>query len=74
MSVDYALLERARLQAAKKLPEDERLRAVATKRFAPFMAVFRSCSLTRIAEWRPVDKDDYGKKLAAALGIESGAK
>jgi len=69
MSIDYAILERARLQAAKKLPANAALMALAKRRFAPFFETFRGSSLTRIREWNLVDKEDYQKKLAVAIGV-----
>ncbi len=70
MSVDYAILERARLQAQKKLPADEESMQLARKRFEPFFKTFNSCGLTRIREWTVIDKKEYRQALAAALGVE----
>ena len=64
MSVDYAIVERAR-GAADKPP----LGPVAARRFEPFMETLQSCDLTRIREWDALDKAEYGKQLAEALGI-----
>lgn len=69
MSVDYAIVERARLMAAGKLPADADFKSMAVRRFPLFIKTFRASSLTRVREWSAVDKDDYAKKLAAALGI-----
>jgi len=69
MSVDYAILERTRLQVTDKLPASVELRSLAARRFGPFMEVFRASTLTRVREWNNVDKDDYRRKLAEALGI-----
>jgi len=69
MSVDYAILERARLQAANKLPANEQLKRLATERFEPFIATLRTSGVTRINEWSPLNLDDYRQKLAAALGL-----
>ncbi len=75
MSVDYAILERTRLQAAKKLPENAELQAIAAKRFAPFFETFNASPLSRIREWDVVNKADYRKKLANALkGLPAGKK
>ena len=70
MSVDYAILERARLQAAKKLPANAALRTLAAARFGPFIEVLNSSSLTRIREWTSLDKNDYRRGLAEALELK----
>ena len=64
MSVDYAILERART-APDKLP----LGPLAKKRFQPFIDMIPSAGVTRLNEWSPFNLDDYRSKLAAALGI-----
>ncbi len=66
MSVDYAILERARRPAA-----EARLKTLASARFGPFFEVLEPSGLTRIEEWRPLDVADYRKKLGAALGLEA---
>jgi len=70
MSVDYAILERARLQKANKLPPNARSQALAEARFEPFFAVLASSGLVRLQEWKTVDVAEYRKKLAAALGLK----
>jgi len=70
MSVDYAILERIRLQAAKKLPANTELHTVAKRRFEPFFETFGASPLTHIREWDRIDKDDYRKKLAEAVSSE----
>ncbi len=70
MSIDYAILERARLQAAKKLPANARLKALAVARFGPFFEVLGPSGLTRIREWDALDVNDYRRKLRGALGLE----
>lgn len=67
MSVDYAILERARLQADQKLPANAKLKALAAARFEPFFEVLGPSGLTRIEEWRPLDVDAYRKGLGEAL-------
>lgn len=69
MSVDYAILERARLLAGKGELDKTLLGPPAVRRFEPFMKTFTSCDLTRIMEWQAIDKADYRAKLAAALGL-----
>jgi len=59
MSVDYAIAEQARGQRA--------LIALAQSRFPAFMQTFERSKLTRIREWRDVDKADYRKTLEAEI-------
>jgi len=74
MSVDYAIVEQGR--AAMKTPEQKRSpeqRAaieLARRRFKPFMQTMSSSPLTRIREWKNLDKGQYRKGLATELGIE----
>jgi len=70
MSVDYAILERARLQAAAKGPGDTPLVDLARKRFQPFFATLAASGLTRIREWTVLDLPDYRSKLGATLKVE----
>jgi hypothetical protein len=70
MSVDYAILERARAAAGKGQLEKSPLKPLAARRFQPFCETLKSCALTRIMEWQRIDKADYCGKLAAALGLE----
>jgi hypothetical protein len=65
MSIDYAILERARLQPAGKL------KALAAERFKPFFGVLGSSGLTRLREGAPLDVGDYRRKLGAALRLET---
>ena len=73
MSVDYVIAEQAR--AAMKTADNKRtaqqreLIALARNRFAAFMQTFERSKLTRIREWKDVDKADYRKTLAADLGL-----
>jgi len=69
MSVDYAILERARTQASQGHAGKPPLGPLAARRFEPFMETLQSCDLTRIKEWQTIDKADYRKKLGAALGL-----
>ncbi len=70
MSVDYAILERARALAAKNALDGSTLAPLAARRFRPFADTLKSCDLTRLMEWQAVHKADYLGKLAAALGIK----
>jgi len=67
MSVDYAILERARLQATGKLPAKAEFRSLAAKRFEPFFEVLDSSRLSRVREWTVLDKEAYRKDLAGSL-------
>ena len=73
MSVDYTIVEQAR--AAVKTAGDKRtaaqdaLIALARKRFAPFIQTLAVSPITRIHEWKDLDKAEYRKTLAADLGI-----
>ncbi len=71
MSVDYAIVERARRQKGGKLPANGALLKLAAARFEPFLGMLESCPITRIREWTVLDKADYRQKLAATLGIEA---
>jgi len=70
MSVDYAIVERARLQAAQGQRDKPPLGPLAARRFKPFVDTLDSSDLTRLMEWQALDKADYRAKLAAALGLE----
>ncbi|NLF09938.1 MAG: DUF4838 domain-containing protein [Pirellulaceae bacterium] len=69
MSVDYAILERGRLQAAEKLPLNERFAALAAARFGPFFETLDRSALTRLHEWKLLDKKAYRRELADNLGL-----
>ena len=69
MSVDFAILERARLQAAKRLPANDALKTLAVKRFPLFFKTFEASAVTRLREWSNVDKAEYRSTLGKALGI-----
>ena len=74
MSVDYAIVEqgRAAMKTAewKRSPEQRAAIELARRRFSPFLRTMRDSPLTRIREWKNVDKDEYRKRLATELGIE----
>jgi hypothetical protein len=71
MSPDYAIVERARLQAQKKLPASPALLKLATARYRPFIETMKSSSLSGLAEGQSVDKEVYARDLAKALGLSS---
>jgi len=70
MSVDYAILERARLQALRKLPLSPAFQKFAATRFQPFFETLAKSRLTRLEEWKSLDRETYRSKLAKDLGIE----
>lgn len=69
MSVDYAIVERARLAARVGRLEDSPLRELALRRFRPFMETLSTSGLTRLREGRPLDFPQYRSELAKVLGI-----
>jgi hypothetical protein len=69
MSVDYAIVERARLEASGDLPANEALAKLARDRFLPFMESLDSSNLTRLAEPDVLDREAYGAGLARDLKI-----
>ena len=69
MSVDYAILERARLQSREQLPANARFMRLATTRFKPFFAVLEGSGAS-LAEASPLDKEAYRRDLAKDLGIQ----
>jgi hypothetical protein len=69
MSVDYAIVERARLAAARQTPGESPLLEAARRRFEPFVETLSGSGLTHLHEHTPIDVADYRGKLAAALGI-----
>jgi len=70
MSVDYAVVERARAAAGKKDSPPSPLAALAVERFKPFVETLAASGLTRLHEWTQLDVADYRTKLAAALGVQ----
>jgi hypothetical protein len=70
IGVDCAILERARLQKRSRLPKNEALMTLARARIKPFTVAVRDGTLANLAE-QAVDKEDYCRKLAADLGLES---
>jgi hypothetical protein len=78
MSVDYAIVEQgravAKTPAQKRTAVQNRQRELARTRFAPFTATLATSKLTRIREWKDVDKTAYAQTLATDLGISSPGK
>jgi hypothetical protein len=71
MSVDFAIMERARLQARKQLPANPEFMKLAISRFAPFSVTFHASPLTKIKEYENVDKKVYCRDLAKEIGATS---
>ena len=70
MSVDYAILERARWQALRKLPVNERFMPLAAARFQPMMDVLWTSKITRLHEWKKLDKEVYRRDLMRDLRMK----
>ncbi len=70
MSVDYAILERACLQAKSDQKIDVPLGPLAAKRLAPFLEHLAASGVTRLSEGRPLNLDEYRKKLTESPGIQ----
>jgi hypothetical protein len=69
MSVDYAILERARLEAAQRLAINDRFLAMARQRFASFFQTLKTSKVVRLSEGAPLDKEAYRRDLALRLRI-----
>jgi len=78
MSVDYAIVEQgravAKTPAQKRTAVQNRQLELARTRFTPFTTTLAASKLTRIREWKDVDKTAYAQTLAADLGISSPGK
>lgn len=68
MSVDYALVERARAGLAAK---GTATFALAAARFGPFMQTLEHSGLTHLCEGQRLDFQQYRGSLAKALGIKN---
>jgi hypothetical protein len=69
MSVDFAIVERGRIESGKGPGGDKDVLALAKARFRPFMETLGSSGLTNLREGRRLDFADYRSKLAAALNV-----
>ncbi len=69
MSVDYAIVERARLAAARPESPDQALLALAKERFAPYIDTLRTSGLKNLREGRALNLEEYRSNLAKALRI-----
>ena len=70
LSVDFAILERGRLQSLGKLPIDKPFAAVVTARFQPFFATLGQSRVVRLREGQPLDREAYRRDLAKDLQIK----
>ena len=70
MSVDYAIVERARLQAQQKLPANAAFMSLAVARFQPFCEVLQGSAMTYLGEQTPLDKKAYCRDLARDLRLQ----
>lgn len=70
MSVDYAIVERGRLQQAGRMPSDPALLQLARRRLEPFLRTLKASGMTRLKEHEPLDFPAYREGLIAVLGGE----
>jgi hypothetical protein len=71
MSVDFAILERAQLEARKRIPKNDAFVKLAVERFNPFFETFKKSPITHIKERDVVDKEKYRREMAKFLGIKT---
>ncbi len=69
MSVDYAIVERARLQMLKILPANPPFLALAAARFQPFFEALETSGLTRLSESTLLDQAAYRRDVAKGLRL-----
>ena len=70
LSVDYAILAKARVYSLAKRPMTETLHALARRRFGPFFEVLKTSKFQRLKEaGEELDKDAYRRDLAKDLQI-----
>jgi hypothetical protein len=69
LSVDYAIVERARLELAGRLPLNNDLKLLARERFESYIKTLACSSPSQFSEGAPFHLEDYCKALAAGLGI-----
>jgi hypothetical protein len=67
MSVDYAVVERARLQAQKKLPASDPLLTLAAARWPVFIETLKAAGVTRLREGKPLALDEYRQGMPPLL-------
>lgn len=69
MTVDYAIVERARHAAARPGGPDAPLVALAKERFSPYIETLRTSGLKNLREGRALNLEEYRQSLGKALGI-----
>jgi hypothetical protein len=69
LSVDYAIVERAKCEVAGKIPLNERLKALAIERLGPYFEALAGAGQVRLSEGSPLDIEKYRRESAAGLGI-----
>ncbi|MEN6452381.1 MAG: DUF4838 domain-containing protein [Thermoguttaceae bacterium] len=69
LSVDYAILERARSQMNDRALPDLEFRKLAISRFKPFFDTLKMSRLTRLHESQVLDKETYRKQVARDLRL-----
>jgi hypothetical protein len=67
MSIDYAIVERARLQAQKALPENRMLAQLAIQRLPRFRETLAGSHLTHLQGDHRLDRTAYFRELAATM-------
>jgi hypothetical protein len=70
MSLDYAIVERARSEMKNKLPANDKLIGLARDRFTPFTETLKKSALKQLGESWPLDKDVYCRDLAVDLQVQ----
>ena len=69
MSIDYAIVERARHEVGLPNGGDAALRKLAKQRFEPFLTTLSASGLTRLREGQTLDLAKYRAELAKALAL-----
>jgi len=69
LSVDYAIVERARCEVSGKISLNEGLKVLAIERFGPYFEALARGGQIRLSEGSPLDIEKYRRDLAAGLGI-----
>jgi hypothetical protein len=70
LSIDYAIVERGRLQSLGSLPVNAQFTPVVKARFQPFIAALQQSKVVRLREGQPLDKEAYRQGLANDLKIK----
>ena len=73
MSVDYAIMERARAELQKlaaAIAGRPPIAELAVERFHPWMKTLETSGLTRLREGQNLDLNEYRASLAKTLGVK----